>query len=132
MNINSNLTAQAHQLAPSADWQPPTGKGDAGLATAQKVYDAFSSFVGETFYAQMMKSMRSTVGKPAYFHGGQAEEVFRGQLDQQLATEWAEQSGSRFADAMFEQQFPNHARQLQAGNGQAAPGLDDLAALRRR
>ena len=39
--------------------------------------EKFTQFVGETFFGQMIKSMRSTVGKPAYFHGGQAEEAFR-------------------------------------------------------
>ena len=31
--------------------------------------------LGETFYGQMIKAMRSSVGKPAYFHGGRGEEV---------------------------------------------------------
>ena len=48
-------------------------------------HDKFTQFVGEAFYGQMLKSMRSTVGKPAYFNGGHAEEVFQGQLDQTMA-----------------------------------------------
>ena len=40
--------------------------------------EKFTQFVGETFYGQMIKSMRSTVGKPAYFHGGQAERSVSG------------------------------------------------------
>ena len=47
---------------------------------------AFNDFVGETFYGQMLHAMRQSVGKPAYFNGGRAEEVFTQQLDQMLAS----------------------------------------------
>ena len=40
---------------------------------AEKLHDTFTKFVGQTFYGQMMKSMRSTVGEAAYFNGGQGE-----------------------------------------------------------
>ena len=45
---------------------------------------AFDEFVGETFYGQMLKAMRKSQGKVAYFGGGQAEEIFTQQLDQAL------------------------------------------------
>jgi Rod binding domain-containing protein len=102
------------------------------VAKARELREAFSSFVGEAFYGQMLKSMRSTVGKPAYFHGGQAEETFRSQLDQQLAQELAAETGDRFAGPMFEQQFPEQARLLtQAENTSTSP-LAQLDTLRRR
>jgi hypothetical protein len=66
----------------------------------------FTQFVGETFYGQMIKAMRSTVGKPAYFHGGRGEEVFRAQLDQTLAEHMTVATADRFADPMFQRQFP--------------------------
>jgi hypothetical protein len=69
----------------------------------------FTQFVGETFYGQMIKSMRSTVGKPAYFHGGRGEEVFRAQLDQTLAEHMTVATADRFADPMFHRQFPKLA-----------------------
>jgi len=67
-----------------------------------KLRKAFDQFVGETFYGQMLSAMRKTVDKPAYFHGGRAEEVFRGQLDQVLATEMAESDAHGLTSAMFE------------------------------
>lgn len=67
-----------------------------------KLREAFDEFVGETFYGQMLSSMRKTVGKPAYFHGGRAEEIFRGQLDQQLAQEMTKASASTFSGPMFD------------------------------
>ncbi len=57
----------------------------------------------------MLKAMRSTVGKPAYFHGGRAEEVFQGQLDQTMAEHLTKASASKFAEPMFERQFPQLA-----------------------
>jgi Rod binding domain-containing protein len=73
---------------------------------ASEVRQAFTQFVGQTFYSQMLKAMRATQGKPAYFHGGRAEEVFRGQLDQHLADHLTETTADQFAQPMFERQFP--------------------------
>src|SRR5690606_5744113 len=58
--------------------------------------EAFQDFVAGTFYAQMLKSMHKSHGKPAYFHGGQAEDIFRSQLDQQIADTMARQHGQAF------------------------------------
>ncbi|MGI9429746.1 MAG: rod-binding protein, partial [Bythopirellula sp.] len=77
-------------------------------------------------------SMRSTQGKPAYFHGGQAEEVFRGQLDQTLAQEMTATSADKIADPMFRQQFPQQAELLKNAAQNSEAGLDDLQHLRRR
>ena len=95
---------------------------------ALEVREAFTSFVGQTFFQQMFKAMRSTVGKPAYFHGGQAEEIFRGQLDQTLSEEMTAAKSSDFSRVMFERQFPQLAEVLNAKRS----GLDDLSGLPRR
>ena len=63
---------------------------------------AFDAFVGQTFYAQLLGAMRDTVGKPAYFHGGRAEEVFQAQLDQVLAEHMTEASAAEFTGPMFD------------------------------
>src|SRR5687768_2786920 len=67
-----------------------------------KLRETFNDFVGETFFGQMLASMRKTVGKPAYFHGGRAEEVFQGQLDQMLAQRISDSTAERFTGPMFE------------------------------
>ncbi len=56
-----------------------------GAAQNPQLRKAFDAFVGETFFGQLLHSMRKTVGKPAYFNGGRAEEIFQQQLDQVLA-----------------------------------------------
>jgi hypothetical protein len=89
--------------------------------------EKFTEFVGEAFYGQMFKAMRSTVGKPAYFHGGRAEEVFQGQLDQTMAEQLTKTTASKFAEPMFARQFPRLAE-----SGSASSELGQLTQLRRR
>jgi hypothetical protein len=73
----------------------------------QDVRQAFQSFVGQSFYSQLLGAMRKTVDKPAYFHGGRGEEVFRAQLDQILGEKMAQNNGSELADRWLELQFPS-------------------------
>jgi hypothetical protein len=81
---------------PSGAAPPPEQADDKPLR------EAFDSFVGETFYAQMLSGMRKSQGKPAYFHGGRAEEIFQGQLDQVLAEQMSTASAETFTGPMFE------------------------------
>ena len=101
------------------------------VAGAQEVQETFRKFVGEVFFGQLLKSMRSTQGKPAYFHGGQAEEVFRSQLDQTLAQHMTDASADTIADPMFEQQFPAQVVVLKQSEANTKTPLSDLAQLRR-
>ena len=94
--------------------------------TKEEVQEKFTQFVGEAFYGQMFKAMRSTVGKPAYFHGGRAEEVFQGQLDQTMSEQLTKSTASKFAEPMFERQFPQYAE------ANRSSGLDQLGQLSRR
>jgi flagellar protein FlgJ len=100
---------------------------------AEKLHSTFTQFVGQTFFGQMIKSMRSTVGPAAYFNGGQAEKIFQSQLDQTIADQMTKASAERFADPMFRRQFPNV--DLEAGNNTAPTQglkLGDLSQLARR
>lgn len=84
----------------------PRLAGAESVDNANEVREKFTQFVGEAFYGQMFKAMRSTVGKPAYFHGGRAEEAFQGQLDQTMSEQLTKTTASKFAEPMFERQFP--------------------------
>ena len=79
-----------------------TTKAEASSAKPDELKDAFGDFVGNTFFGQLIASMRKTVDKPAYFHGGRGEEVFQGQLDQMLAEKLSDASQEQFAGPMFE------------------------------
>ncbi len=68
-----------------------------------QVEQAFQDFVAGTFYKQMLDSLHKTHDKAAYFHGGSAEELFQGQLDQQIAEDLARDNGAQFSKKLFEQ-----------------------------
>jgi hypothetical protein len=70
--------------------------------SSSELREKFDEFVGKTFYSQMLKSMRQTVGKPAYMHGGRAEEVFQAEMDQILVEEMAEATSDQFTGPMFD------------------------------
>ncbi len=112
---------------------PNSGQQILSPASNDLLHEKFTQFVGETFFGQMIKAMRSTVGKPAYFHGGRAEEVFQGQLDQTLAQHLTEVSSDRFVEVMFHRQFPR-LDQAAATGDPSAPGsnLSHLNQLTRR
>ncbi len=109
-----------------------TSSAEQRLQDAGEVQKTFRMFVGEAFFGQMLKAMRSTQGKPAYFHGGRAEEVFRGQLDQALAEVMTEASADTIADPMFRQQFPRQAALLEGDSQHRRSSLQDLERLQRR
>jgi len=128
MKINP---AQLHAIKPLKPKAPNRAEQ---LAAAQEARHAFRDFVGQTFFGQMLKSLRSTQGKPAYFYGGQTEEIFRSQLDQTLAEKMTDASADQIADPMFRRQFPRQARVLdEEKKGQSHKlQLTDLGQLRRR
>ena len=69
---------------------------------AGEVREAFDDFVGQTFFNQLLAQMRKTIDKPAYFHGGQTEEVFQAQLDQVLAEKLSDATAEQFSGPMFD------------------------------
>ncbi|MEW4563267.1 rod-binding protein [Bremerella sp. JC770] len=74
-----------------------------GAAAPQgQLREKFDQFVGESMFGQMLKSMRESLGKPAYFHGGRAEEVFQSQLDQLLVEKISDASAEQISEPMFE------------------------------
>lgn len=66
------------------------------------LHQAFNEFVGQTFFAELIKSYRSTQEPAAYFNGGRAEKIFQGQLDQMLSEQLSESSADKIADPMYE------------------------------
>ncbi len=66
-----------------------------------KLKQTFQDFVGQTMFSQLISSMRTTQREPAYFHGGQAEKIFQGQLDQVLTEEISKSSADSIAEPMY-------------------------------
>ena len=98
----SSLPFQPPIAALKAPGSELTAQVDAKSAKPEELKDAFGDFVGNTFYGQLIASMRKTVEKPAYFHGGRGEEVFQGQLDQMLAEKLSDATQEQYAGPMFE------------------------------
>lgn len=98
MSMNIASLAGSTTTATTAPVAAPKlqGKKDGELR------QAFDQFVGETFFGQMMKSMRQSVGESAYFNGGRAEKIFTEQLDQVLSEKMTKASANTFTGPMFD------------------------------
>ena len=104
MEINStNRFALLNQQAGAATTLP-IGLSDEVAAgnDTDATREAFDQFVGGTFYKQMLGEMQKSVGKPAFMHGGKAEEMFRSELNSHLADKMAASSGKQLTGAMYE------------------------------
>ena len=98
MNVPSVTPASVTTLKTTSDPTVPQSDDQ----RSSEFREVFDQFVGEVFFGQTLKAMRRTVGKPAYFHGGRAEEIFQQQLDQVLAEKLSEASAESFSGPMFE------------------------------
>jgi flagellar protein FlgJ len=99
MTINSATTAP-FTLTPSPGPKGPLAARHSGHDTPE-LKQAFTDFVGQTFFGEMMKQMRATLDKPAFFHGGMGEDIFQSQLDQIMVERISENSASKISDPMY-------------------------------
>lgn len=76
---------------------------DAAPASSPELRSTFRRLVGQVFYGQLLKSLRQGAGKPAYLHGGQAEDLFQAQLDQQLVEAFSERADNPWFEELFQQ-----------------------------
>ncbi|KLU03116.1 hypothetical protein RISK_004882 [Rhodopirellula islandica] len=104
----SSLQTPSLQLGPSAESKSTldalsnSSSNETGTEEAEPLKEAFGDFVGQTLFGSMLSTMRESVGKPAYFHGGRTEEVFQQQMDQHLVAAMSEASADTIANPMFE------------------------------
>ena len=96
-----DLTA-ARDTFESSHTQAATQATPATQESDSELRKAFQDFVGQTLFGSMLESMRKTVGKPAYLHGGRTEEVFQKQLDQTIVEELSDSTAKSLSDPMFE------------------------------
>jgi Rod binding protein len=102
MDIAALTSGQAVDSAHAARAMSAGQNLTSGAGENSELREKFDTFVGESFYGQMLHEMRKSVGKTAYFNGGRAEEIFRGQLDQMLAGKMAKSNAKDFTGPMFE------------------------------
>ncbi len=65
----------------------------------KKVSQEFESF----FLFYMLKEMRKTVNEVPLFHGGRAEEIFQGMMDEHIALSMAQAGGIGLAPIIYQQ-----------------------------
>ncbi|MDR1960373.1 MAG: rod-binding protein [Planctomycetaceae bacterium] len=99
MNPVSSVTSADTVLQTAENTpKPPTQQSAKNHSEFKKV---FHQFVGEVLYGQLVKAMRQTQQKPAYFDGGRAEEIFQQQLDQVLVEKMSKAGTATITDPMF-------------------------------
>ncbi len=81
--------------------KPPAAAERNGHDTPE-LKKAFNDFVGQTFFGELLKQMRATLDKPAFFHGGMGEDIFQSQLDQVLVENMTDASAKTFSDPMYQ------------------------------
>lgn len=99
MQINSTTSAP-FPLTPSPATPTQLTARKSGHDTPE-LKQAFTDFVGQTFFGEMMKQMRSTLDKPAFFHGGMGEDIFQSQLDQIMVERISDTSAAKISDPMY-------------------------------
>jgi Rod binding protein. len=100
MTSVSHLAGMGGAVRPSA--ASPQPAASAAKAASPQFREAFTDFVGQTFFGELLKQMRASVDKPAFFHGGMGEDIFQSQLDQVLVERMTDASGSSFSGPMLE------------------------------
>ncbi len=100
---NRSALPSAGGLPPalSLNSEPQTLNPSSGKNTPE-LHKAFTDFVGQTFFGEMLKQMRSTVHKSEWMHGGMGEDVFQTQLDQVLVERISDASATNFTEPMFD------------------------------
>lgn len=80
----------------------PLDSGPSAAEGSDELKEAFQNFVGQTFFGEMIKSLRTTQDGAAYMNGGRAEKIFQGQFDQMLSEELSNASAEKIAQPMYE------------------------------
>ena len=101
------VKSQQEQVALSPAQQEALNKAE---ERETEFRETFAQFVGQTFFGQLMASMRKTVGKSELFHGGRGEEIFQQQMDQIFVERMSESTADQLANPMYDLLKFNHRR----------------------
>jgi hypothetical protein len=97
--LTATSTASMRGDAAFAGLQTEAGRlaGDSDEALRERV----GEFVGGVFYGMLLRQMEASKFKGEYMHGGRGEEVFRGQLNQELARRLGSAKNDPIANALY-------------------------------
>src|SRR5690349_18088356 len=96
MNAISPITAATSSTASGAASEP------------SPLQAKFQEAVGGILFGEMLKSLRKGVGKPAYLHGGQGEDMFQAQMDQLVAENLAKSHGGALVKNLYPRFLVDH------------------------
>jgi peptidoglycan hydrolase FlgJ len=94
--------ARVIDLARGNNPQPAPSAVRRGGRDTPELREAFTDFVGQTFFGELVKQMRATVHNSEFFHGGMGEDIFQTQLDQIMVERMSKTSAKSFSDPMYE------------------------------
>ena len=107
--------------------------GVAGLSASsshQEIRTKVGEFVGSIFYGTLLREAQKSTLKGKYMHGGRGEEVFKGQLNEELARKLGRSQNNPITDRLSES---IERRLLNAGGAsigqQADAGLSGATAV---
>lgn len=79
-----------------ASYASPAASAQDKAALRQNIRE----LVGQTFFGEIFKQMRSEMNPSNPFNGGRGAQTFRGQLDQLLINRWSSTDQFKVADAI--------------------------------
>jgi hypothetical protein len=107
--------------------------GVAGLSASsshKEVRAKVGEFVGSIFYGTLLREAQKSTLKGKYMHGGRGEEVFKGQLNEELARKLGRSQNNPITDRLSRSIERRLARSGNAGvSQQAGPLLSGAAAV---
>jgi peptidoglycan hydrolase FlgJ len=100
--LGAGTAGQTQLLQNLASSPKPPAAASRGGHDTPELKKAFNDFVGQTFFGELLKQMRATLDKPAFFHGGMGEDIFQSQLDQVIVEQMTDASAKSFSDPMYQ------------------------------
>jgi peptidoglycan hydrolase FlgJ len=112
MNSISTLQTAMNSAHTAADARETNASKLLGTSSdsKDKLKATFQDFTAGTFYKEMLKSLQKMHNKPAYVYGGHAEEIFQGQMDQEVAENLAHSKGSQFTGPLLQNFMNQHGK----------------------
>ena len=106
---SSNSTARPSEALRVANMSAPVPTPNADMAVDgdKEFRETFDKFVGQTLFGSLLKELRKSEQGAAYINGGQAEKVFKGQLDQVLVERMSEASAETLTGPMYDLMMAN-------------------------
>lgn len=116
-------------LSGSADWrlmrEPESGVGGQQLRNIsgsksmndKEKLGVLAKEFESIFLGQMLKSMRSTIGKSSLIDGGHGEEIFTGLMDEELSRKMAFSQNGPMSTALAEQMAAKLGKSADATSG---------------